>query len=83
MVNPMMALLSKGAQADKSTGKTPTGMSGANPMQMLREFGKFKRAMQGRDPQQILNRLLETGEMTREQLDEYKSMAQDLLDFLK
>ena len=83
MGNPMMALLSKGAQAGKSTSKTPTSMSGANPMQMLREFGKFKRAMQGRDPQQILNRLLETGEMTREQLDEYKSMAQDLLDFLK
>ena len=83
MGNPMMALLSKGAQAGKSAGKTQTGAGGANPMQMLREFGKFKRAMQGRDPQQILNRLLETGEMTREQLDEYKSMAQDLLDFLK
>ena len=83
MVNPMMSLLNKGMQAGKSAGKAQVGAGGANPMQMLREFGKFKRAMQGRDPQQILNRLLETGEMTREQLDEYKSMAQDLLDFLK
>lgn len=54
-----------------------------NPMQMLWEFGKFKRAMQGRDPQQILNKLIENGEITPQQLDEYKSMAQDLLAFLK
>ena len=54
-----------------------------NPMQMIREFGKFKQAMQGRNPQQILNKLIETGEITPEQLEEYKGMAQDLLAFLK
>ena len=54
-----------------------------NPMQMIREFGKFKQAMQGRNPQQILNKLIENGEMTPEQLEEYKSMAQDLIAFLK
>ena len=54
-----------------------------NPMQMIREFGKFKQAMQGRNPQQILNKLIDDGEITPDQLEEYKSMAQDLLDFLK
>ena len=54
-----------------------------NPMQMIREFGKFKQAMQGRNPQQILNKLIENGEITPDQLEEYKSMAQDLLAFLK
>ena len=54
-----------------------------NPMQMIHEFGKFKKIMQGRDPQQILNRLLETGEMSQEQYEEYKAMAQNLMAFLR
>ena len=54
-----------------------------NPMQMIREFAKFKQIMKGRNPQQILNNLLESGEMTQEQFEEYKGMAQDLLAFLK
>ena len=52
-------------------------------MQMIREFNKFKEVMRGRDPQEVLNKLLENGKMSREQLEEYKSMAQDLLRFLK
>ena len=81
MVNPMMALLNRAApqQAQRTA---PTAMK-TNPMHMIREFNKFRQIMRGRDPQQILNRLIETGEMTPEQLEEYKSMAQDLLSILK
>ena len=82
----MLALLNRGAQPSRAPMQTPNKAANAksmNPMQMIREFGKFKKAMQGRNPQQILNRLIESGEMTPEQLEEYKSMAQDLLDFLK
>ena len=82
----MLALLNRGAQPSRAPTQTPNkaaNMKSMNPMQMIREFGKFKKAMQGRNPQQILNRLIESGEMTPEQLEEYKSMAQDLLDFLK
>ena len=65
--------------------QTPSKASARNmnPMQMLREFGKFKQAMQGKNPKQILNKLIENGEITQEQLEEYKRMAQDLIAFLK
>ena len=81
MGNPMMALLNRAApQQARRTAPTAAKM---NPMQMIREFNKFRQIMRGRDPQQILNRLIETGEMTPEQLEEYKGMAQDLLSILK
>ena len=86
MSNPMLALLNRNTQPGRAPAQTPNKAASArnmNPMQMIREFAKFKKAMEGRDPQQILNRLIETGEMTPEQLEEYKSMAQDLLTFLK
>ena len=82
----MLQYLNRNAQpsrAQEMTQNRSVGTRNMNPMQMLREFGKFKRAMQGRDPQQILNKLIENGEITPQQLDEYKSMAQDLLAFLK
>ena len=85
MSNPMLDLLNRGAQPSRAPmhPNRAASIKNMNPMQMLREFGKFKKAMQGRNPQQILNKLIESGEMTPEQLEEYKSMAQDLLDFLK
>ena len=85
MSNPMLALLNRSAQPSRAPMQTSSKASARNmnPMQMIREFGKFKQAMQGRDPQQILNKLIENGEITPQQLEEYKSMAQDLLAFLK
>lgn len=86
MTNPMLALLNRNAPQSGAPAKMPSKATTAksmNPMQMIREFAKFKKAMEGRDPQQILNRLIETGEMTPEQLEEYKGMAQDLLSILK
>lgn len=85
MSNPMLALLNRSAQQGRAPTQTQSkaGAQDMNPMQMIREFNKFKQIMRGRDPQAILNKLLESGEMSREQLEEYKGMAQDLLNFLK
>ena len=86
MSNPMLALLNRNApqgQPQSPRSNPARNARNMNPMQMLREFGKFKKTMQGRNPQQILGKLLESGEMTQEQFEEYKSMAQDLLAFLK
>ena len=81
----MLRHLNRGAQPSVPT-KTPSkpgGLNGMNPMQMIREFAKFKQAMQGKDPQAILDQLIASGQMTREQFEEYKSMAQDLLSIFK
>ena len=85
MSNPMLQYLNRSAQPSRAPMRTPSKASvrNMNPMQMIREFGKFKQAMQGRNPQQILNKLIDDGEITPDQLEEYKSMAQDLLAFLK
>ena len=82
----MLALLNRSAPQGRAPTQTPSKAANArdmNPMQMIREFNKFKEIMRGRDPQAILNKLMESGEMSREQLEEYKGMAQDLLSFLK
>ena len=82
----MLELLNRSAQSGRAPTQTPNkaaNMKSMNPMQMIREFNKFKEVMRGRDPQEVLNKLLENGKMSREQLEEYKSMAQDLLRFLK
>lgn len=81
----MLRHLNRGAQPSVPT-KMPSkscGLNNMNPMQMISEFAKFKRVMQGKDPQAILDQLIASGQMTREQFEEYKGIAQDLLSILK
>ena len=82
----MLKHLNRNVQQSKATMQTPKNpvMKGnMNPMQMIGEFAKFKKAMQGRDPEAIINQLIERGEMTRDQFSELKSMAQNLMSFLR
>ena len=82
MNNPMLRHLNRNATPSRMP-KLPGTSGNMNPMQMINEFAKFKKAMQGRDPQAILNQLIERGEMSPEQLEELKGMAQNLLSILK
>ena len=56
---------------------------GGNIMQMIRQFGEFKRMLSGKDPKQIVEGLLSSGQMSREQFDEFSQMAEGLKDILK
>ena len=52
-------------------------------MQLVRQFGEFKRMLSGKDPKQIVEGLLSSGHMSREQFDEFSQMAEGLKDILK
>lgn len=47
---------------------------GRNPIQMLQAFNQFKQTFRG-DPQQVVNNMLQNGQMSRQQYEQLKSMA--------
>lgn len=76
MPNPLFNLL----------GGSPMGgmpqMGGNNPMQMIQEFMKFKENFKG-DPKQEIQKLLQSGQMTQEQLNQFQQMAQQMQGLFK
>lgn len=59
------------------------GVPGGNPMQMMQKFSQFKRLMQGRNPQAMVQQLLDSGQMSQEQFTQLKSMASSMRDILR
>lgn len=66
MVNPILQAM----QAN-----TPA-IPNSNPIQMLRQFAEFKKQLQGRDPQAIVQELLKSGKMSQAQFEQLKQQAQ-------
>ena len=79
MSNPMLDMLSQGAQKQFPG---PGNMSGG-PMQMMQHFSQFRRMMQGRNPQQMVQNLLQSGQMTQAQFEQLKQQASELLKILR
>ena len=68
MSNPMLDMLSRGAQNNfAGSGNMPGG-----PMQMMQQFAQFRRMMQGRNPQQMVQNLLSSGQMSQAQFEQLK-----------
>lgn len=49
-----------------------------NPMQMMTQFPQFMRQMQGQNPQQILDQMLQSGRVNQQQLNQAQQMAQQM-----
>ena len=58
-------------------------MGGNGPMQMMQQFAQFKRLMQGRNPQAMVQQLLDSGQMSQAQFAQLKSMASSMRDILR
>ena len=79
MSNPMLDMLSRGAQNHFSgSGNMPGG-----PMQMMQQFAQFRRMMQGRNPQQMVQNLLQSGQMSQAQFEQLKQQASELQNILR
>lgn len=52
-----------------------------NPMQMMAEFQKFRSNFQG-NPQEEVQKLLQSGKMSQQQLNQLQSMAQQFQQML-
>ena len=79
MGNPMLDMLSRGApQQFAGPGNMPGG-----PMQMMQQFAQFRRMMQGRNPQQMVQTLLSSGQMTQAHFEQLKQQASELQKILR
>ena len=79
MANPMLDMLSRsGPQRFAGPGNMSVG-----PMQMMQQFSQFKRMMQGRNPQQMVQNLLASGQMSQAQFEQLKQQANELQSILR
>ena len=79
MSNPMLDMLSRGAPKQfAGNGNIPGGH-----MQMMQQFTQFRRMMQGRNPQQMVQNLLHSGQMTQAQFEQLKQQASELQKILR
>ena len=79
MSNPMLDMLSRGSPQQFAG---PGNMSGGT-MQMMQQFAQFKRMMQGRNPQQMVQNLLQSGQMSQAQFEQLKQQASELQKILR
>lgn len=75
MANPLFNALG-GGKASSTVG--PMGQFG----QMMQQFQRFKANFQG-DPKQEVQKLLQSGRMSQDQLNQLQAMAQQFQQFLR
>lgn len=55
-----------------------------NPMnKMIQDYKKFRQEMQGKDPQEEINKLLQSGKISQQQFNQAQQMAQQFKELLK
>ena len=75
-MNPMLSRLTKSTPA-------PAQQPSNNPMNMIQQFAEFKRQMAGKDPQAMVQQLLQSGQMSQQQFDQLKQQAMSLQQILR
>lgn len=78
MANPLI---------NKIAGQMSMPMQANNPMngmmQMMQNFGQFRQLMVGRNPQQIIQNLLASGQMSNEQYQQLISQAKNMISMFR
>lgn len=49
-----------------------------NPMQMISQFVPFMQQMRGQNPQQMLNKMMQSGRINQQQLNQAQQAAQQM-----
>ena len=60
----------------------PSAPTRNNPMQTLQQFQQFRRSFQG-NPQQMVQQMLQSGQITEAQLQQAMQMARQFQPFIK
>lgn len=58
-------------------------MPGNVPMDIVQQFQQFRQQMQGKDPVSEINKLLQSGQISQQQLNQAQQMAQQMQNVLK
>lgn len=61
----------------------PQQMNNNSMMDLLQQFAQFKKQMQGKDPKEEVMRLLQSGKINNEQLNQAMNMAKQLEGILR
>lgn len=69
MTNPILQAMGKSALPN-------------NTMAMMQQFAQFKQQMQGKDPQKMVEQMLASGQMSQQQFEQLKGMAENLKGIL-
>ena len=59
------------------------GKNNNGPGNMLQQFQQFKKQMQGVNPQEEVQKLLQSGKISQAQLDKAQQMAQQMQELFK
>ena len=69
MTNPILQAMGKSAMPN-------------SPMNVVQQFMQFKQQMQGKDPQKMVEQMLASGQMSQQQFEQLKGMAESLKGIL-
>ena len=75
MQNPILQALNGASQQMSNSSNNTLGM--------IQRFAEFKKQLGNRNPQQIVQELLNSGKMTQAQFEQLKQQAQSLQNILK
>lgn len=64
-------------------GSSKPSLPQNNLMGMLQQFNQFKQQMSGKNPQEMVQQLIQSGQMSRQQFDQLSQMANQMQQFLK
>lgn len=71
MSNPLIGMMAR-----QAVGNMPQ-------TQMIQQFARFKQAMQGKNPQQMIDEMLKSGKINAQQLEQAKAMASQMQGLFK
>lgn len=67
----------------KSIFSNSNGFNGGNNTNLLRQFAEFKKSIQGRDPNAMLQELLNSGRFTQEDVEKARELATTFQSLLR
>lgn len=80
-VNPILTAL--GRPPETSQAIPPTQRPQANnSIQMIQQFQQFRQQMAGKDPRQMVQQMIQSGQMSQQQYDSLLHQAQGIMSML-
>lgn len=58
-------------------------LNGGGPSGMMEQFQRFRKEMEGRNPNEEINKLLQSGRISQQQLNQVQQMAGQFQNLLK
>ena len=78
MRNPILDAMQK-----QSSEQQPQNLPANNGGNFLQQLAEFRKALGGKDPQAIVQNLLNTGQMSQQQFQQLKAQAEQIQSMLK